>query len=148
MKNLMIVLGIALALTAAACGGDDEDVAAPPETPAATGPTGTTAQTGPTGATGDECVDLTGEGATFTIVMSRTEFVPECFTASASQGITIVNEDQLAHTFTIEGTMIDVQVNAGDEFQGEPISGVAAPGTYELICRFHPFMTGEVTIVA
>jgi plastocyanin len=145
MKQLTIVLGTALALTAAACGGGDEDVAAPPETPAATG---TTAGTGTKGATGAECVDLTGEGATFTIVMSRTEFVPECFTASASQGITIVNEDPLAHTFTIEGTMIDVQVNAGDEFQGEPISGVVAPGTYELICRFHPFMTGEVTIVA
>jgi plastocyanin len=144
MKKLTFVLGIALALTAAACGGDDEDQAAPPET---TGATGTTA-TGATGATGDDCVDLTGEGTTFTIAMSKTEFVPECFTASASQGITIVNEDPLAHTFTIEGTMIDVQVNAGDEFQGEPISGVVAPGTYELICRFHPFMTGEVTIVA
>lgn len=95
-----------------------------------------------------ECVDLTGKGPVFTIRMADIRFVPSCFTASASQGIRLVNEDEVKHSFTMTGTSIDVDVEPGETFNGEPISGVVAPGTYSLICKYHhDTMLGSVTVV-
>jgi plastocyanin len=99
-----------------------------------TGTTGTT-ETG-------SCVDLTSEGATFTITISDFAFDPNCFTASASQGISIVNQDAADHTFTITGTDVDVPIATGQTFNGEPISGAVTQGTYDFLCPLHPTMTG------
>jgi len=99
-------------------------------------------------ASGADCVDLTGEGAVFTITISNSAFIPGCFTASAAQGISIVNEDDDHHTFTIVGTEVEVLIGAGQTVSGEPITGVVEPGTYDLICAIHPPMTGTVTVVA
>ena len=95
MRKLVLVAVCALGLTA--CSSDDGG-----------GTTGV--ETGSTGTTENgECADLTGEGATFTITISDFAFDPNCFTASASQGISIVNQDVAEHTFTITGTDIDVR---------------------------------------
>jgi plastocyanin len=146
MRKPLIVLGALLALTAAACGGDGGEDA---EGPGVTGATGATRETGATGSTGANCVDLTGEGVAFTIRLEKNEFVPNCFTASASQGITIVNADAVLHNFTLQGTSIDVDIPPGDEFNGEPIAGVVDSGLYVLVCKYHlPGMIGEVTVVA
>lgn len=134
-KVLILPLVVALALVVAACGGGDDD---------GDGDGGA----GPTAADGDECPDLTGEGESFTITLSSTQYVPGCFTASASQGIQVVNEDSVTHSFTMVGTEIDVEIGGGETFEGEPIEGAVEPGTYDLQCRFHPSMTGEVTVVA
>jgi plastocyanin len=108
----------------------------------------TGAETGATGTSGnDDCADLTGEGATFTITISDFAFDPNCFTASTSQGISIENQDAADHTFTITGTDVDVPIAAGETFNGEPISGAVSPGTYDFLCTLHPTMTGQVTIV-
>jgi plastocyanin len=153
MRRVLVVLAT-LALLAAACGGDDGEEATGPTEPTgatATGPTGATEPTGPTatGTTADgDCADLTGEGDVFTITISNFAFVPDCFTASASQGIMVVNEDQAPHTFTIPDTEVNVPVAAGATFNGEPIEGIIEPGTYDFMCTIHPAMTGEVTIVA
>jgi plastocyanin len=142
MRTPLIVLGTLVALTAAACGGDGGEDAQGPVV------TGSTGATGPTG-DGANCVDLTGEGVAFTIRLEKNEFVPNCFTASASQGITIVNADAVLHNFTIQGTQIDVDIPPGDEFNGEPITGVVDPGLYVLVCKYHlPGMVGEITVVA
>lgn len=151
MRRVLVVLAT-LALLAAACGGDDGEGAN-----GGTDATGTTAATGPTEPTGatatgptadGDCVDLTGEGQVFTITISNLAFVPDCFTASASQGITVVNEDDLPHTFTMPGTDVNIPIAAGATFNGEPIAGVVEPGTYDFMCTIHPAMTGEVTVVA
>ena len=94
-----------------------------------------------------DCVDLTGEGEVFTITIANLAFDPACFTASASQGISVVNEDDVGHTFTMVGTDINVPIAVGETFNGEPISGVVEPGTYDLVCTIHPQLTGEVTVV-
>jgi len=156
MRRILIVIA-ALALLAAACGGDEgEGATGATDATGGTAATGVTAATGPTAtgptvATGptasDDCVDLTGEGDIFTIVISGFAFVPDCFIASASQGISIVNEDAAPHTFTMTGTEINVGVSAGETFKGEPI-GIVEPGTYDFLCTIHPTMTGEVTVVA
>ncbi len=145
MRRIVFVLVVVFALVLAACSSDDDG-----GTTAAMGTTGTTASTGATGNDGAnaDCADLTGEGATFTIKIAEFAYDPSCFTASASQGIKIVNKDDVDHTFTIPDTQIDVPVAAGETFNGEPISGVLAPGTYDFMCTIHPKMTGRVTVVA
>ncbi|HET8525047.1 MAG TPA: cupredoxin domain-containing protein [Actinomycetota bacterium] len=145
MRRLVFVLVGVLALVLAACSSDDGA-----GTTAATGTTGTTASTGATGSDGanTDCADLTGEGATFTITIADFAYDPPCFTASASQGISIVNQDDVDHTFTMTGTQIDVPVAAGETFNGEPIAGVVEPGTYDFLCTIHPEMTGRVTVVS
>jgi plastocyanin len=153
MRRVLVVLAT-LALLAAACGGDDGEGATggtEPTGATATGPTGVTEPTGATatGPTADgDCVDLTGEGDVFTITISNFAFVPDCFTASASQGITVVNEDAAPHTFTMVGTDVNIPVAAGATFSGEPVAGIVEPGTYDFMCTIHPAMTGEVTVVA
>jgi plastocyanin len=158
MRRILIAIA-ALTLLAAACGGDDgEEATGPTEatgTTSATGPTATgpTADTGPTAATGPttsgDCEDLTGEGEVFTITISNFAFVPDCFIASASQGISLVNEDPAPHNFSMTGTDVFVgPVPGGETFDGEPIAGIVEPGTYDFNCTIHPTMTGEVTVVA
>jgi plastocyanin len=111
-----------IALSVAACGDEDPPAAS-------------------------DCVDLTGT-ASFTIRLSGNEFVPACFTASASQRLTLVNEDGALHSFTIEGTPIDVDVGGGDTLDLDPVTDAVEPGTYDLICKYHvPGMTGRITIV-
>jgi len=134
LKKLVFMLVAMCALGLTACSSDD-------------GGGSTGAQTGATGATQDgDCTDLTGEGATFTITISDFAFDPNCFTASASQGISIENQDAADHTFTITGTEVDVPIAAGQTFNGEPISGAVSPGTYDFLCTLHPTMTGQITI--
>jgi plastocyanin len=135
MRKLVFVLVAMCVLVLTACSSDD-------------GGGATGAQTGTTGSTENgDCVDLTGEGATLTITISDFAFDPNCFTASASQGISIENQDAADHTFTITGTDFDVPIAAGQTFNGEPISGAVSPGTYDFLCTLHPTMTGQVTIV-
>ena len=141
MRKLVFVLvGVFAALGLAACSSDDGGGTTGAETGSAGSGTGSTA--------GGDCADLTGEGATFSITIADFAFDPNCFTASASQGITIVNQDDADHTFTIPDTQIDVPIAAGETFNGEPISGAVEPGTYDFLCTIHPTMTGQVTVVA
>jgi plastocyanin len=128
MRKFVFVLVALCALGLTACSSDDDG-----------GTTGTTRN--------DGCVDLTGEGATFTITIADFAFRPNCFTARASQGISIENQDAADHTFTVTGTEIDVPIAAGQTFNGEPISGAVSPGTDDVLCTLHPTMTGQVTIV-
>ena len=143
MRKIVAALA-ALGVLLAACGGDDGGgpTAATGETEA-TAATGATSETGPSA----DCADLTGEGEVFTVTIANLAFDPACFTASASQGITVVNEDDVGHTFTMLGTDINVPIAAGETFNGEPITGVVEPGTYDLMCTIHRQMTGEVTVV-
>ena len=149
MRKAVLVL-TAVAALLPACGGDDDGgtTAATGDTAAETGATGATAETGATGDASGDCVDLTGEGDVFTVTIADFTFDPSCFTASASQGITVVNEDDVGHTFTMVGTHINVPIAGGEIFNGEPIAGVVEPGTYEFVCTIHPQMTGEATVVA
>ena len=148
MRKALLVL-TAVAALLPACGGDDDGgtTAATGDTAAVTGATGATAETGATGDASGDCVDLTGEGDVFTVTIADFAFDPNCFTASASQGITVVNEDDVGHTFTMVGTDINVPIAPGKTFNGEPNSDLE-PGTYEFVCTIHPQMTGEVTVVA
>jgi plastocyanin len=151
MRRLVFVLAAVSALALAACGsegggGTTASSGTIEATGSNAGETGAIAATG--AASSEDCEDLTGEGATFTIKISFSNFYPDCFTASASQGIKIVNRDDIDHTFTIPQTQIDMPVVAGETLNGEPIAGAVEPGTYDFLCAIHPQMTGRVTVVA
>jgi len=47
----------------------------------------------------------------------------------------------------MQDTEIDVDIPANDTFNGGSVSGVVEPGTYDLICTYHPEMKGTVTVV-
>jgi len=132
MRKVTFVAVLALSMVLVACSSSDGGGEA-------------TTSPGSTGSTGSDCPDLTA-GDTFTLTISDFAFSPDCLTARAAQGITIVNQDTATHSFTIEGTQVDVTVEGGSTFNGEPVTGVLAPGTYDFSCRFHPQMTGTITV--
>ena len=114
MRRLMALLAIG-AFALAACGGGDGEGDGDGVAP---------------------CTHLT-VGATFTITMVGTSFEPECVVANRSQGLTLENTAGVAHTFTIEGTQVDVEVAGGETANLEPINDAIAAGTYIVYCRFH-----------
>ncbi len=117
----------ALMLLGVACGGGGaEDTAAP-------GPQGTT----PT--------ERATTPAASTLVMRDNEFVPSDFTIQAGSQITLRNEGQAPHTFTVEGQNVDHEVQAGET---ETESLELEPGTYDFVCTFHEGagMTGTLTV--
>lgn len=126
MKRYMFSLVAALALTLAACGGDEGG------------------GNGSDGGSPTDCVDLSADDP-FTVRMVDNAFEPSCFTARSEATITVINEGALPHTFTIEGTQVDVTVQPGDTFNGE--SAGLAPGNYDLMCTLHPEMTGTIEVV-
>ncbi len=96
------------------------------------------------GCTDANAVDLTADNP-FTITVKDFAFNPNCFKAASTSSITIVNNDSVDHTFTIDGTQVDAPLPAGQTFNGES-AGLAA-GTYQFHCKIHPQMTGSVIVV-
>ncbi len=148
MRKAFIVL-MALAALLSACGGNGEGgreartrLGRPRQRGRPNGP-GATAPTGPP----EDCVDLTGEGPGFKIVMRDLRLHPDCFIASATQGIKVVNKDAALHSFTLVDTPIDVDIEGNETFNGQPIAEVLEPGTYTLLCRYHPPMLGDVYVI-
>ena len=89
------------------------------------------------------CSDST---ATSTVVMEDFFFDPNCLTLEADSTISLDNPSATRHDFTLEGTDLKVDVDAGAEGSAD-LTGVE-PGTYEVVCTYHPQMTGTATIVA
>jgi plastocyanin len=76
---------------------------------------------------------------TTTVDMQEVAFAPACVSATASDTLSLVNHDSTAHTFTVEGTSVNVNIEGGQTAQA-PLTGIA-PGTYAVTCQFHPTMT-------
>jgi plastocyanin len=118
--KVAFALAVVLALGAAGCG--------------ASGPS----------ADGD-CVDLTA-GPTARIGIADFGYAPPCFTVRLAQGIALTNHDAADHTFTIRGTGVDAVVEGSASRNLDPLGAEADPGTYDLICRYHPGMVGTITL--
>ena len=111
----VIALAAAL-LFLTACGGDEEP---PPE-----------GCTDPVAATTVELADFV--------------FRPDCLSADAGATITLENTGDALHTFTVEGTDVDVDVDAGTSTEAT-LSRVE-PGTYAVTCTLHPQMEATLTV--
>ncbi len=94
---------------------------------------------------GSSCPDLSS-GSVFTLTLKDFRFHPDCLVVRSEQSIKIVNQDGTLHNFTITGTNVDVDIQAGQKFSGG--SAGVAPGTYDFFCQFHAAqgMKGTITV--
>jgi plastocyanin len=139
MRKMLLVMVAALALVGAACSSSNDTGGPTGTTGGTTGSTGSTS-----GCTAANAVDLSGDDP-FTVTIQDFAFDPPCFKAASASTITVDNKDGTTHTFTIEGTQVDVTIDGGQTFNGE--SGNLAPGSYDFHCNIHPTMTGTVIVV-
>lgn len=77
------------------------------------------------------------------LVMVDDAFQTPTVTLDRGVILQIVNRGNALHSFTVSGTQIDVDAAAGDSVS-VPVS--LDPGTYSFRCKFHPTMTGELTV--
>lgn len=138
MRKTTIALLAVLMLGVVACSGRYK----PSDDTAGANPDAETGATAETGASAD-CVDQTGGEATITI--SDFAYDVTCLTVSAANGITIVNRDQSAHSFSVQGGIVDETVDTGQTVKVKSLSAIE-PGTYSFNCRFHPPMTGTLVV--
>jgi len=117
-----------LSLVVAACGGDDDGGDT-------TGTTGTTGATGATEETGS-----TGGGTSITI--AGFAFDPNTITVSGPTEVTITNDDDTTHTFTLDDDSVDETIEAG----ATATVTVDVSQTTGFHCTIHPQMTGTVEV--
>ena len=115
----MILLVVGLA----ACGDDDDS------------------ESGGTGS-GTTQSEATGAGAAITA--ANIAFDPTELSVAAGETITLRNEDDVEHSFTIDDPEIDGEAEGGEE---ATVQAPDQPGTYDFHCRYHPDqMTGILTV--
>jgi plastocyanin len=128
-----ILFAVGILLTSC---GDDEPTVGPQPAPPAASPT-------------ESPTPTPVSGPVFELTETDFEFVPSVFAMRTDQNITIVNEGQTVHNFSIEGTPADIDTPAGETTALEAIGGAAEPGTYNFFCKYHRSrgMTGTIYIV-
>jgi plastocyanin len=157
-KIMAMVFVAGLALAACSSGGGDNN----PTTSAggATSGGGTTSGGTTTGGStsggstsGGGCANPTDVSADpdFQVVMKDFEFDPNCIIAKNTQKLDLENQGNATHTFTIDGTPIDVTMDPGSSQELDAPGPALAPGTYVFYCRFHGSpdgtgMAGHITI--
>ena len=111
-----------LSLVVAACGGDDDGG-------------GATATTGATGETA-------GGGGGASITIADFAFDPNTITVSGPTEVTITNDDDATHTFTLDDDSVDETIDAG----ATATVTVDVSQTTGFHCTIHPQMTGTVEV--
>jgi plastocyanin len=76
--------------------------------------------------------------------MQNIAFTVPCVSATANDTLSLVNQDSTEHTYTVKGTSINVTIDAG-KTETASLTGIA-PGTYSVICQFHPSMTATLQV--
>ncbi|HEV8563860.1 MAG TPA: cupredoxin domain-containing protein [Actinomycetota bacterium] len=120
MRRTLFALVAVLALAGAACSSDSST------------PSGNGACTADA-ATASDSVTIAGFA-----------FDPNCFTVSAGATISLSNEDDVTHSFTLDDSSADVSVDVDGGGSGEATAPNA--GTYPFHCRFHSQMTGTLIV--
>ena len=155
VRMRVLVALAALAVLAAACGGDSNDAGGGGAT--ATGATAATGATdsgsgddpgagslyggsnGTTGATG-----ATGANADVSVSLNNYLFDPATVKVSSGDVVAVRNANaKTPHTFTVVGEDIDLELAP---LNTETTTIDLAPGTYQLICRFHESLGMKATL--
>jgi plastocyanin len=155
VRMRVLVALAALAVLAAACGGDSNDAGAGGAT--ATGATAATGATdsgsgddpgagslyggsnGTTGATG-----ATGANADVSVSLNNYLFDPATVKLSSGDVVAVRNANaKTPHTFTVVGEDVDLELAP---LTTETTTIDLAPGTYQLICRFHESLGMKATL--
>ena len=161
VRMRVLVAFAALAVLAAACGGDSNDAGAGGATAtgatAATGATdsgsgddpgagslygGSNGMTGATAATG--ATGATGANADVSVSLNNYLFDPATVRVSSGDVVAVRNANaKTPHTFTVVGEDVDLELAP---LTTETTTIDLAPGTYQLICRFHESLGMKATL--
>jgi plastocyanin len=152
-KRVLTGGALALGLLGAACsnyGGTDSvggTTAPGPATsaPASSQPATTGSTGGGTATGGVTCNQSAGKAA---MVQQNFTFAPPKLSAKSCTSVTITNKDSATHTFTIDGSPINVTLPGGSKNSAEL---TLPPGSYVYYCRFHGSpdgtgMAGKLTV--
>ena len=80
---------------------------------------------------------------THTVVMEAMVFRPPALTVSSGDTIVWVNKDIFRHTATARDNSFDLDLAPGAQAQ----TVVKKTGILDYYCRFHPGMTGKISVV-
>jgi plastocyanin len=83
-------------------------------------------------------------GEAVQVKISDLAFSPAEITARVGDTIQWVNGDFVDHTATAKGGEWDVTIVAGEQAEQQ----LTRAGTIDYFCRFHPGMTGKITVLA
>ena len=153
VRMRVLVVLAALSVLAVACGGDANDAAGGPTgtgTTAATGATdssddpgagslygGSKGMTGATGATGAKDADVS-------VSLNNYLFDPGTVKVGSGDVVAVRNGNaRTPHTFTVVGEDVDLELAP---LTTETVTIDLAPGTYQLICRFHESLGMKATL--
>ncbi|MFN8234293.1 MAG: hypothetical protein U0V56_12775 [Actinomycetota bacterium] len=98
----------------------------------------------PTPTVAPDCDDLSAE-PTYTIELVDYAFHPSCAIVTTEAPFELRNTGEAVHTFTLDGTAVDIEVGPGDDFASEDGLDVR-PGVYLLRCTLHEQMFGTLEV--
>ena len=81
--------------------------------------------------------------ATDTVSAIDNEFEPQNVLVEADSTLTVTNDGQAAHTFTVEDGSIDETLQPGDSVD---VDIALEAGDHPFVCTFHPGMEGTLTV--
>jgi plastocyanin len=140
MRSRAMVALAALLLLGGACGGDGGSDGGAGGGPYGGGGASPTAG----GAVGGGEDDGGGGETAATVQVNNFLFAPSDIEVAAGSEIQVKNGNpNTPHTFTVEGTDIDLELSAMDS---EDVTIDLDPGSYDVICRFHGQMTATLTV--
>lgn len=142
MRSRAMIALAALLLLGAACGSDDG--AGGPYGGGGASPTsgGGAAGGGEDNGGGED--DGGGGSAAVTVQVNNFLFAPSNIEVAAGSEIEVKNGNaNTPHTFTVEGTDIDLELSPTDS---EDVTIDLDPGSYDVICRFHGQMSATLTV--
>jgi plastocyanin len=126
MRKALVMMTAVLAFASVACSKSSSST---------TG--GASGGGGGSSCTADNATALTGD-----LTIKDFAFHPACFSVSAGSTISVNNQDTTTHTFTSDGTDVNVSVDAGTT----QTATAPAAGTYPFHCSIHPTMTGTFIV--
>ena len=143
IRILLVTAVVGTMLVTSACGGSSPNAAAPAavttQRPSVSPNPASSAPPSPS-----PLVSPSSNGRT--IVVQGLSFTPD--DASFAKGTTVTLDNSQSsedHTFTVNGTTIDVVLHSGEK---KKVTLKLSPGTYIFVCTYHEFegMTGQLTI--
>src|SRR4029077_9488514 len=87
-------------------------------------------------------VTVSARADTVTVKMEKLVFAPAQFSAHVGDTVTWVNADFVAHTATARNGAWDIMIPPNSSKSVV----LKAEGTVDYYCKFHPNMTGQITV--
>ncbi len=144
MRKIAIAATTVIWLTAACSGSSSANISASGS--GAGTPAGSPTASG--ACTQASATDLTA-GPTVNLTVQGFAFHPACFVAKLDgQKLSITNQDSTTHTFTVDGTPVNLSIPAGHTVTTSGSASVSlTAGEHPFHCSIHTTMTGTFFLV-